>query len=47
MWGLEVVAIPRRVKVQHAKEIANILMDSVSRPKGVGIFHDIDSDDHQ
>ena len=45
--GLEVVAIPREVKVQHIKGIANILVDSVSRLKAVGIYHDINSEDHQ
>ena len=30
-WGLEATTIPRRVKVQHIKGIANILADSVSR----------------
>ena len=45
--GLETAAIPRRVKVQHIKGIVNTLADSVSRPKAVGIYHDIDSDDHQ
>ena len=43
--GLDTAAIPRRVKVQHIKGIANILADLVSRLKAVGIYHD--SDDHQ
>ena len=46
-WGLELSAIPRRVKVQQIKGIANILTDSVSRLKSVGIYHDTDSNDHQ
>ena len=46
-WGLEEAAIPRRVKVQHIKGIANILADLVSRLKRGGIYHDIDSYDHQ
>ena len=32
---------------QYIKGIANICADSVSRLKAVGIYHDIDSDDHQ
>ena len=47
IWGLEAAAIPRRVKVQHIKGISNIIADSVSRLKAVGIYHDIDSDDYQ
>ena len=46
-WGLEAAAIPRRVKVQHIKGIANVLADSVSRLKMVGLYHDIDFRDHQ
>ena len=38
---------PRRVEFQHIKGIANILADSVSKLKAVGIYNDIDSDDHQ
>ena len=45
--GLEAAATSRRVKVQNIKGIANILADSVSRLKAVGIYHDIDSNDHQ
>ena len=45
-WGLEAAAIPRWVKVQHIKGIANIFAESVSRLKAVGIYHDIDSNDH-
>ena len=47
IWGLEAVAIPRRVKAQHIIGIANILPDSVPGLKAVGIYHDIDSNDHQ
>ena len=47
IWGLEAAVIPRRVKVQHIKGIANILAESVSRLKAVGIYHDIDSYDYQ
>ena len=42
IWGLEGAAIPRRVKVQHIKGIANILADPISRLKAVGLYHDID-----
>ena len=41
-WGLEAASIPRCVKVQHIKCIANILADSVSRFKAVGLYHDLD-----
>ena len=47
IWGLEAAAILRRVKAQHIKGIAKILADLVSRLKAVGIYHDIDSNDHQ
>ena len=46
-WGLETSSIPRRDKVQHMKEIANVLADSVSRLKAVSLYHDIDFKDHQ
>ena len=46
-WGLEVTAMPRRVKVQYIKGIAKLLADSVSRLKAVGLYHDINSRDHQ
>ena len=45
IWGLKAAAIPRRVKVQNIKGIASVLADSVSRPKAVGIYHDIDSNE--
>ena len=41
-WDLEGTAIPRCVKVQHIKGIANILADSVSRLRAVGLYHDLD-----
>ena len=47
IWGLEAAAITRKVKAQHIKGIANLLADSVSRLKAVGIYHDIDSNDWQ
>ena len=47
IWGSEAAAIPRKVKVQHKKRIVNILADSVSRLTAVGIYHDIDSNDHE
>ena len=47
MWGLEATAIPRCVKVQHIKGIANVFADSVSRLRAVGCYHDPDFKDHQ
>ena len=47
IWSLEVATILRRVKVQHIKRIANVLADSVSRLRAVGLYHDIDLKDHQ
>ena len=46
-WGLEATDIPRRVKVQHIKGIANGLADSVPRVRAVGLCHDLDLKDHQ
>ena len=46
-WGLEATAIPRRVKVQHIIGIPNVLADSVSRLRAVGLYHDLDFKDHQ
>ena len=40
--GLEAAAIPRHIKLQHIKGIANILADSVSRLKAVGLHHNLD-----
>ena len=45
--GLEATSIPRCIKVQHIKGIANILADSVLRLRAVGIYHDLDFKDHQ
>ena len=45
--GLDTAAIPRCIKVQHIKEIANVLSDSVSRLRAVGLCHILDSKDHQ
>ena len=41
-WGLAAATIPRCVKLQHVKGIANILAESVSRHKAVGLYHDLD-----
>ena len=38
---------PKRVKVQHIKGIANILVDSVSRFKAIGLYHDLDFQNSQ
>ena len=46
-WGLEATAIPRHIKVQHIKGIANALADSVSRLRAVGLYHDPNYNDHQ
>ena len=40
-------SLPQTFKVQHTKEIANVLADSVSRLRTVGLCHDLDSKDHQ
>ena len=37
-WGLEATTIPRCVKVQHIKGKANVLADSVSRLRAVGLY---------
>ena len=42
-WDLEASAIPRHVKVQHIKGITNVLPDSVSRLRAVGLYHDLNS----
>ena len=47
IWGLETAATPRRVKVQHIRGIANVFADSLPRLKSVGLYHVIDSNDHQ
>ena len=46
-WGLEAAHIPRFVKVQHIKGIANILANSVSRLRAIGLYHDLDFKDCQ
>ena len=46
-WGVEAIAIPRHVKVQHIKGIANVLADSVSRLKAVGLYHEPDFNHHE
>ena len=45
-WGLKATTIPRCVKVQHIKGIANILDDSVSRIRAVGLYQDLDFKDN-
>ena len=40
-WELEVTTIPQFAKVQHIIGIANILADSVSRLKAVGLYHNL------
>ena len=47
IYGLKAAAIPRIVKVQHIKGIANVFADPVSSLKAVGLYHDISSIDHQ
>ena len=44
--GLKATTIPRHVKVQHIKGIANILADSVSRLRAVGLYHNLDFKDN-
>ena len=39
-WGLEAAANPRYIIVQHIKGIANVLTDSLSRLRAVGLYHD-------
>ena len=46
-WGLEATSVPRCVKVQHIKGIANVLVDPVSRLRAVDLYLDIESKDHQ
>ena len=45
-WGLKAATIPRHFKVQHIKGIANILAESVSRLRAVGLYHDLDFKDN-
>ena len=40
--GLEATTILRHVKLQHIKDIANILADCVIRFKADGLYHDMD-----
>ena len=47
IWGLEAATIPRCVKVQHIKGIANVLADSGSRLRAVGLYHDLNFKDGQ
>ena len=46
-WGLEATAFPKCVNVLHIKGIANVLDDSVSGLRPVGLYHDLDFKDHQ
>ena len=46
-WSIEATATPRCVKVQHIKGIANVLSDSLSRLRAVGLYHDLNSKDGQ
>ena len=39
--------IPRCIKLQQIKGIANILADSVSRLKAAGLYHDLDLQKNQ
>ena len=43
----EAIAIPRCVTVEHIEGITNILAESVSRVRAVGLYHNLDSKDHQ
>ena len=45
-WGLKATTIPRYFKVQHIKEIANILAVSVSGLRAVGLYHDLEHIDN-
>ena len=45
-WDLKATTISRCVKVQHIKGIANILADSVSRLRAVGLYDDLDFKDN-
>ena len=46
-WGLAAAANPRCIKVQHIKGVVNILANSVSRLRVVGLNHDFDFKDSQ
>ena len=45
IWGLKATTIPRHVKVQHIKGIGNIIDESVSGLRAVGLYHDPDFKD--
>ena len=45
--GLEAAAIPRHAKVEHIKGIANVLAVSASKLRAVGLYHDLNTKDHQ
>ena len=45
--GLRSCSYLRCVKLQHTKGIANVLADSKSRLRAVGLCHDLDFKDHQ
>ena len=45
--SLEAKTIPKHVKAQHFKGIANSLADSVSRLKAVGLYQDLDFQNSQ
>ena len=44
---LEATAIPRHVKVQHIKGTVCVPANSVSRFRAVGLYHDLNANDHQ
>ena len=46
-WGLGATAIPRHVNIQHIKGITNVLADFMSRLRAVGLYHELNSKDHQ
>ena len=45
-WDLEATTIPRCIKLQNITGIANILADSLSRLKVVGLYHSLDPLSH-
>ena len=45
-WGLEAASSPRHFKVQHTTGIANVLVNSVSRLRAVGLYHDLNFKEH-
>ena len=46
-WGLEATAITRHFKVQHIKGITNVLAHSMSKLRALGLYHNLNSKDHQ